>query len=238
MARIAQPAARAAEGYAGGRPARAARAYKSSEVRRLEVAEAARLLIILRGSEHLTVRNIARQIGLTEAAIYRHFRSKREILLFLSDLLADQLVEDLRKAAAGEVDLRTVDRVLRAHLSRIEQKRGVSFLVFAEILSFGDQKLNRRTARNLNRYIRQLGELLERGTKGCPGTGIQPQAAAQVLFGMIQGLVSLWALSSYEFDLLRRYAGEWKVFRRALLGGGRPVLAAEVVQGSDQHDDD
>lgn len=212
--------------------------YKSTAIRKLEIIEAARLLIIRKGSEHLTVRNIARQIGLTEAAIYRHFRSKREILLFLSDLLADQLIEDFRKAsAAGEVDLRTVDRVLRAHLSAIEQKRGVSFLVFAEILSFGDRKLNQRTAQNLDRYILQLGELLERGMKGGMRARVDAQAAAQVLFGMIQGLVSLWALNSYEFDLLRRYAAGWKVFRRALLGGGKPALAAEVVQCTDEHDD-
>jgi AcrR family transcriptional regulator len=183
------------------------------------------------------VRNIARQIGLTEAAIYRHFRSKREILLFLSDLLADQLIEDFRAASsAGEVDLRIVDRVLRAHLSEIEQKRGVSFQVFAEILSFGDRKLNQRTAQNLNRYIRQLAELLERGTRSSARGKIDAQAAAQVLFGMIQGLVSLWALSDYGFNLLRRYAALWRVFRGALLEGGGTASAAEVVQGSNQDD--
>ncbi len=211
--------------------------YKSTEIRKLEIIEAARLLIIRKGSEHVTVRNIARQIGLTEAAIYRHFRSKREILLFLSDLLADQLVEDLQEASSsGEVDLRTVDRVLRAHLSEIEQKRGVSFQVFAEILSFGDRKLNQRTAQNLDRYIRQLAELLERGMKGCAGVKAEAQAAAQVLFGMIQGLVSIWALNSYEFDLLSRYAAGWKVFRRALLGGGTTALPAEVVQRPEDDD--
>ncbi len=212
--------------------------YKPTEVRKQEIVEAARLLIIRRGSEHVTVRNIARQINLTEAAIYRHFKSKREILLYLSDLLTDQVVEDLQEASsAAEVSLQTVDRVLRAHLSTIEQRRGISFLVFAEILSFGDRKLNQKTAQNLERYVRQLAELLKRGTENCPNRArSDPLAAAQVLFGMIQGLVSLWALSSYGFDLLRRYAALWKVFRRALLGGGK-ALAAEVVQSADQHDD-
>jgi AcrR family transcriptional regulator len=211
--------------------------YKSTEVRKLEIMEAARLLIIRKGSEHLTVRNIARLIDLTEAAIYRHFRSKREILLYLSDLLTDQLVEDLQEALrAGEVNLRTVDQALRRHLSAIEQKRGLSFLVFAEILSFGDRKLNQKTAQNLDRYIRQLTELLQRGTRDCRAR-IDPPAAAQLLFGMIQGLVSLWAFNSYGFDLLRRYASLWRVFRRALLGGEKTPLSSEVVQGADDDDD-
>jgi AcrR family transcriptional regulator len=213
--------------------------HKSREIRRLEISEAARLLIIRKGSEHLTVRNIARQIDLTEAAIYRHFKSKREILLHLSNLLTDLLVEDLQEAStATEVNLQSVDRVLRGHLSVIEQRRGVSFLVFAEILSFGDKKLNQQTARNLDRYIGQLAELLKRGTENCATCArIDTQAAAQVLFGMIQGLVSRWALSSYGFDLLRRYAALWKVFRGALLDSKTAALPAKTVQGGDQDGD-
>jgi AcrR family transcriptional regulator len=197
------------------------RLYKPTEVRKLEILEAARKLIFRRGSEHLTVRNIAGQIKLTEAAIYRHFRSKRDILLFLSDFLTAQLVEDLEEAsAARQVSLKTVDRVLRNHLSVIEQRRGISFLVFAEILSFGDQRLNRRTAGNLDRYVKALAGLLARGTEDRPPPARPDvESAALLLFGMIQSLVSLWALSSYGFDLLERYSALWKLFRKALSDG-------------------
>ena len=195
------------------------RLYKPTGVRKLEISEATRKLIIRKGSEHLTVRNIAREIKLTEAAIYRHFKSKREILLFLSDFLTDQLVEDLVEAsAARRVSLRTVDQVLRNHLSVIEQRRGISFLVFAEILSFGDERLNHRTAGNLDRYIKALAGLLARGTAGRrPPPDVE--SAALLLFGMIQSLVSLWALSAYGFDLLEKYSALWKLFRKALAGG-------------------
>ena len=197
------------------------RLYKPTEVRKLEIVEAARKLIIRKGSEHLTVRNIAGEIKLTEAAIYRHFKSKREILLFLSDFLTDQLVEDLVEAsAARRVSLRTVDQVLRNHLSVIEQRRGISFLVFAEILSFGDGGLNHKTAGNLDRYIKALAGLLARGTAGRrPPAQPHVESAALLLFGMIQSLVSLWALSSYGFDLLEKYSALWKLFRKALADG-------------------
>jgi AcrR family transcriptional regulator len=197
------------------------RLYKPTEVRKLEIIEAARKLIIRRGSEHLTVRNIAREIKLTEAAIYRHFRSKRDILLFLSDFLTTQMVEELEEAsAAPRVSLRTVDQVLRRHLSVIEQRRGISFLVFAEILSFGDERLNQRTAGNLDRYVKALAGLLARGTADRPPPARpEVESAALLLFGMIQSLVSLWALSSYSFDLLERYGALWKLFRRALADG-------------------
>lgn len=195
--------------------------YKPTEVRKLEIIEAARKLIIRRGSEHLTVRNIAKEIKLTEAAIYRHFRSKRDILLFLSDFLTTQMIEDLEEAnAAQHVSLRTVDQALRSHLSVIEQRRGITFLVFAEILSFGDERLNHRTAGNLDRYVKALAGLLARGTaeRGLPARP-DVESAALLLFGMIQSLVSLWALNAYGFDLLQRYGALWKLFRKALSDG-------------------
>ena len=56
---------------------------KSTTIRKQQIIEAARKLIIKKGSEHLTVRAIASVVNITEAAIYRHFKSKREILSFL-----------------------------------------------------------------------------------------------------------------------------------------------------------
>ena len=32
-----------------------------------------------------------------------------------------------------------IDEILRTHLSKIKQKRGLSFLALAEIISFGDK---------------------------------------------------------------------------------------------------
>ena len=48
---------------------------KSTAVRKQQIIEAARKLIIKSGSEHLTVRSIAKEVNITEAAIYRHFKS-------------------------------------------------------------------------------------------------------------------------------------------------------------------
>ena len=49
---------------------------KSTTIRKQQIIEAARKLIIKKGSEHLTVRSIAKEVNITEAAIYRHFRSR------------------------------------------------------------------------------------------------------------------------------------------------------------------
>lgn len=191
---------------------------RSSAVRKREILDAARKLIIRRGSEHLTVRAMAREVGLTEAAIYRHFRSKREVLLFLVDDILDTLVAAVERAASGPGDiLERIGRIQEDHLSEIEQRRGMAFLVIAEILSFGDRRLNREVHDKLAVYLERLGRLLADGAaRGEIRKGIDPQAVALLLFSMIQGLVTLWALGDYRFNLSAGYRPLWEICRRAI----------------------
>lgn len=193
--------------------------HKSTAVRKQEIVNAARKLIIKYGSEHVTVRNLAREVKISEAAIYRHFKSKREILYFLADQVTDNLHDDMKKADEDTPpSLETVDRVLQRHLSRIEQRRGMSFQVIAEIISFGDKKLNKRISENINTYVGQLQKLLSRGVSlGMIREDVDLGEAAFLLFGMIQGLVNMWALSNYDFDLLERYQSLWGIFKRAIV---------------------
>jgi len=40
--------------------------------------------------------------------------------------------------------------------------------------------------------------------------------AATVFLGIIQGLVTLWALSNYNFTLEEKYFGLWDFFRKSV----------------------
>lgn len=180
--------------------------------------EAARKLIMRAGSEHVTVRNMAKEVGISEAAIYRHFKSKTEILSFLADSVADGLLHDIDTAGSiGFTSVDIIDEILRTHLSRIEQRRGLSFLVLAEIISFGDKSLNKKVSGNIQIYVDRLKLLLADGIRaGLVRDGVNVEAAALLLFGMIQSLVNLWTLSGYKFDLVEKYSEFWKVYRESI----------------------
>jgi AcrR family transcriptional regulator len=189
--------------------------HRSTEVRKKQITDAARKLIIKKGSEHVTVRNIAREVKFSEAAIYRHFKSKRDILFLLAGQITDNLLEDIDGADPGTGhSLDRINSILRTHLSTIEQRRGISFLVLAEIISLGDKKLNRQVYENLQKYISRLKKLLLDGASAREvREDLDLDAASLLLFGMIQGLVNMWALSNHEFDLVDRYSSLWKVYR-------------------------
>jgi hypothetical protein len=116
--------------------------------------------------------------------------------------------------------LETVNTVLKQHLSEIEQRRGMSFQVIAEIISLGDKKLNREVYDKLNLYIDRLrGLLCEGARQGCIRDDIDHGTAALLLFGMIQGLVNIWALGNYSFDLSDKFDALWDIYKEAITSG-------------------
>jgi AcrR family transcriptional regulator len=195
------------------------RKRKSTIIRKQQIIDAARKLIIRKGSEHLTVRAMALEVGITEAAIYRHFKNKKDVLSFLMTNILDDMLQELIKGAEENSDaLDVVGAVLQNHLSKIEQRRGISFQIIAEIISLGDKKLNRLVYTKLTEYYNQLRTLFERGAKTRSiRSDIDLDAAAMILFGMIQGVVNMWALSNYDFDLMARYESLWAVYKKTIV---------------------
>jgi len=191
---------------------------KSTAIRKQQIIDAARKLIIRKGSEHLTVRAMAKEVGLTEAAIYRHFKSKREILSFLMNHIMDTMLHDVeRSTAENSPSLDTIEQVLKHHLSEIEQRKGMSFQIIAEIISLGDKKLNKEVYEKLNLYVDRLANLLSEGARsGYIRDDIDFGSSALLLFGMIQGLSNIWALSGYSFDLTAKYESLWAIYKKAI----------------------
>jgi AcrR family transcriptional regulator len=192
---------------------------RSTLVRQQQIVDAARKLIIKYGSEHLTVRKMAKEVGISEAAIYRHFKSKRDILFFLTDQIARSLIDEFNRATCSNgTSLETIDSIVKSHLSSIEQKKGMSFQIIAEIISLGDKKLNRKVSETISIYIDRLKGILSDGvTFGLVREDIDLEAAATLLFGMIQGLVNIWALSNYSFNLPEKYETLWRIFSEAVI---------------------
>jgi AcrR family transcriptional regulator len=191
---------------------------KSTAIRKQQIIDAARKLIIRKGSEHLTVRAMAKEVGLTEAAIYRHFKSKREILSFLMNHIMDTMLHDVERTTGENApSLEMIDQILKHHLSEIELRKGMSFQIIAEIISLGDKKMNKDVYEKLSLYIERLKNLLSEGARsGQIREDIDLEASAFLLFGMIQGLSNIWALSGYSFDLGAKYESLWTIYQQAI----------------------
>jgi AcrR family transcriptional regulator len=196
---------------------------QTTEVRQKQIINAAREMIVKHGSEHITVRRIAAAVNISEAAIYRHFKNKKDILSALVDDIEDRWREDLAPVSPnGRTPLEIIEEGVKGPLS--VKRRGVSFHVIAEIVSLGDKKLNKKISLLIDSYIERLACLLSEGiASGEIKEDVDTKAAATLLFGMIQGLVNIWALNGYSFDPEERYTSIWKVFHDAVTSTSIPV---------------
>ena len=85
--------------------------------RREEILRVARDLFYSKGYEAASMRDIAQQIGFTQAAIYYHFRSKEEILVALIDNFTAQLHAMLKRLLQETGDLlQDFERAVHAHI--------------------------------------------------------------------------------------------------------------------------
>jgi AcrR family transcriptional regulator len=192
--------------------------HKTTAVRKDQIVNAAKKLIIKHGSENLTIRAIAREVGLSEGALYRHFKSKRDILSLLADTIEADLLGDIKVSnIEGESYSKILDSILRGHLSAIKQRQGISFQVIAMCISFGDKKLNKRLSEIINKYIEEIKSLLRRGVvSGELRENLDLDGTALLFFGMIQSLVNIWALSNYEMNLEESYESTWNALKECI----------------------
>ena len=64
---------------------------KALTKRQLQIIQTSIELIGNGGIQELTIKNLSRKIGFVEAAVYRHFASKSEILLTVLELLSQNV---------------------------------------------------------------------------------------------------------------------------------------------------
>jgi AcrR family transcriptional regulator len=192
---------------------------KDTLIRQKEIVSAARKLIVKYGSEHVTVKKIAKEIGVSEGAIYRHFKSKREVLSFLVDDIESTLIEDIDNSyVSGINSLEQLSSIILNHISSIEQRSGITFQVIAEIISLGDKKLNKKIYEVINKYIVKIQGILAEGINTeLLRSDLDTEAAAKLFFSMTQGMVNIWALSQYNFNLQEQFKPIWEIFINAIV---------------------
>jgi AcrR family transcriptional regulator len=106
---------------------------RSGEARRREIADAALRVIAAEGLGHFTALAIAREVGLTDGALFRHFPTKEAIVDAAIDRVEELLFEGFPPTAGDPIDR------LRAFFSRrvevIREHPAISRLVASDELA-------------------------------------------------------------------------------------------------------
>ncbi|MDE2223354.1 MAG: TetR/AcrR family transcriptional regulator [Candidatus Omnitrophica bacterium] len=175
----------------------------TSTIRQRQIIIAARAVIFSKGIENLTVREIAKELKITNGALYRHFKSKDEIVSLLIDDIEATMLATIKEAADKTNDpLRKLEGIFLSHLSYSERMKGTSFAIINQVSGIKNKHLKTKMFKVLNRYLKTIKAIIVEGMDaGRFRRDLNPTSASIVFFGTIQSMVSLWSLSGYKLSL-------------------------------------
>jgi AcrR family transcriptional regulator len=137
----------------------------TTTIRREQIAEAALALVAERGSGALTARNVARAVGVTAPALYKHFPGgKSDILASILDLLDKVKTEGIRQAMEEPgPPLAKLRRCFDLHISVVERYRALPNLVLSDALWCEETHLRDRLLASHQRHQAQVAEIIRNG---------------------------------------------------------------------------
>ena len=182
------------------------RVYKSTLVRKQEIIEAAGNVIVKYGSERLTIRRISKEVGIAEGTIYKHVKSKGEILALLAEYIGNMLMEDIERNRVPSCgSLETLDNILKSQFIILAKTKVMAFQIIAEIVRRGEKQLNKKIADIIDDYTNLIKDILSQGVEnGEIREDIDLDAVAGCFFSIVQGLSCRWIMNDYQFDLQKR----------------------------------
>lgn len=163
----------------------------STNVRQSEIVAAVLALAAQRSPTLITTGEIAKALGLTQGAIFRHYPSKDAIWLAAMQWVETHLHAALESAAQEAPSAWDGLRaIFLAHVRFVIAHPGVPRLIFSELQQADDTPVKAQVRRLLERYRKLLLRLLtEVEQDGRLGAGVDKAAAASLFIGTVQGLV-------------------------------------------------
>jgi AcrR family transcriptional regulator len=162
---------------------------KPSSVRRLEIARAALAVIGERGATSLTAATLAREVGLTPGALFRHFASLDDIL----EAAVDVAIEAV-DATLPQQDLPPIERLRTLALRRIELiggTPGLTWLLLSDqvYLCVPDAAVARLRALVKRSKVYLLAAFQQGIEEGALRADLQPGTMLPIFTGTVHSLI-------------------------------------------------
>lgn len=171
--------------------------------RKTEIVEALLDLADRVGPDRLTTNDIAREIGVTQAAIFRHFPTKADLWLEAGDVIAGRLTQAWGRALASDpTPGGRLRGLIAAQLRQIEAAPALPAILHSRELNVDNAGLRDRFRGLLMQFQGHLVANLEGMiSDGSMGARVRAADAAELLISLVQGVAIRWSLGSRGFSL-------------------------------------
>ena len=170
----------------------------------------ARMLEVSRGGR-ITTAALAAEIGVSEAALYRHFPSKTRMYEGLIDFIEETIFARVTTIINDEPDaINQCYRILSLCLTFAEKNAGISRILHGDALAGENQRLQQRVAQLFSRLESQLKQII-RQAELSQGITINPSPAIAVdlMINLVEGKISQFVRSDFKQPPTQYWSEQW-----------------------------
>jgi len=186
--------------------------------RQIQIIQTTLEIIAESGIQELTTKLLAARIGFSEAAIYRHFKSKMEILEAVLGYFGNAKEKNISEILATDSNpIAKMEAVLRFHFEMFSLQPALAAVIFSEASFQNDKILAQKT---MSLMVNTQKDFLKIISSANDLHLLREDIPAEHLVLMIMGsmrlMVNKWHLSKQNFDLIREGNRLWTSLKKII----------------------
>lgn len=186
--------------------------------RKEQILQALALELEQRPGERITTANLAKAVGVSEAALYRHFPSKAKMFEALIEFSEDSVFGMINTVLVEQDGtLAQVEKTMAIVLGFSTKNPGITRVLLGDALIGEHERLLKRTDQFFQRIETQLRQVLRDGElKGQFNYQGNINQFAEVLTSFIEGQLSRYVRSRFRRLPSQNWVGKWLFFVKSL----------------------
>ncbi|MEL0614030.1 nucleoid occlusion factor SlmA [Marinomonas arenicola] len=187
--------------------------------RRTQILQALAQMLESSPGARITTAALAKQVGVSEAALYRHFPSKAKMFEGLIEFIEESLFTRIHRIVQDESDvLIRIEMIVTLVLGFSTQNPGMCRLLTADALAGETERLRVRIAQLFDRIETQLKQVmreadLKQGLR--PVMGVAP--CANFLLAIIEGKIRHYVRSEFKVKPTEAWTEQWSALAKTLM---------------------
>jgi len=176
--------------------------------RQKEIIEVSLQIIAESGIQGLTIKNIAKKVGFTESAIYRHYENKIQILIAILDFFSENSIRffsnELQK---NSTSISKIENLYLTHFKSFASTPSLVAVIFSEEIFRNETILVDKVHGIMKNTLLSLTSIIETGQRNNEiRSDIQPITLCTIIMGALRMFVKQWQMSKNSFDLVSKGA--------------------------------
>ncbi|WKE65800.1 nucleoid occlusion factor SlmA [Gallaecimonas kandeliae] len=187
--------------------------------RREQILQSLAQMLETQAGQRITTAKLAAQVGVSEAALYRHFPSKARMFEGLIDFIEDSLVSRINLILKDEKDTLTrIHHMLHLLLAFAEKNPGLTRIINGDALQGEQERLRDRIELLFQKLETQLKQVLrERRLREGKGFAVDEGVLANLLLAFTEGRIGQFVRSGFKHKPTDGFAAQWQLIEQQLL---------------------